>query len=140
VEKKAEEKKRRREDSVGVTVGAILVEDGVTWMVKDVKVCDGCDKQEKKCFWRDSAWAKSCFNCHALKKTCVVGVEESEAGPSKRRRVTKGKGKETERSESESDAISALWEAIQDLKEETRGVRDAIEGLRTEFHALGEVV
>jgi hypothetical protein len=141
--KKAEEKKWRREDSVEVTVGAILVEDEVTWMVKDGKVCEGCEEKGKKCFWRDSARAKSCHNCHALKKTCMVGVEESEAGPSKKRRVTKGKGKEKERSESESDAVAEaireLKEEMREAKEETRGVRETIAGLRMEFHALGEV-
>jgi hypothetical protein len=147
-EKKAEGKKRGREDSVGVTVGAILVEDGVTWYVREGQVCEGCVKAEEKCFWRDSARATACLHCKVNKKTCVggVGKEASEAGPSKKRRVTKGKGKEKEKekSESESDAISALWEAIRDLKEETRevkeetrGVKEAVEGLREEFHALG---
>jgi hypothetical protein len=80
VEKQAEGKKQGREDLVGVTVGSMMVEDGVTWNTKEGKVCEGCEKADKKCFWRDSAWAKACHNCHTFKKMCVVGPGNDKPG------------------------------------------------------------
>ena len=119
-ERKAEGKKRGREDSVGVTVGSILVEDGVTWYIREGQVCEGCAKTEEKCFWRESPRATACHHCKVNKKTCVggVGKEVSEAGSSKKRKVTKGKGKEKSELELGADVGAALLEEIRGLREE----------------------
>src|SRR5882672_2984351 len=145
--KKAESgKKRGRDESVEVTVGSVVAEDGVKWSVRDGQVCVGCAKSGDECLWRDSPRATACRSCHAIKKTCEVGAEKDwpEAGSSKKRKVAaKGKGKEKEKSESESglgaDAGAALLGEIRGLREEIGGVREEIGGLRAEFRTLGSV-
>ena len=119
----------------------------MVWKTKEGRVCDGCDKAEVKCFWwEDLLQAKACHECSVHKKLCQengVGQMESEAGPSKKRRVvaTKGKGKEREKSEPEvgASAVAALLEEMRGVREETREVKGAITGLRDEVRALGNV-
>ncbi|KIM80446.1 hypothetical protein PILCRDRAFT_9628 [Piloderma croceum F 1598] len=94
-------KKRDREESeIEVMVGSLLEEGGVVWRTKEGRICDGCAKSGVKCFWRDdSRWAKACRECNTLKRLCTkdgVGQKGLEAGPSKKRKVDKGKGKEKE--------------------------------------------
>ena len=150
--KKAESgKKRGREESVEVTVGNMLAEDGVVWSVKEGQVCVGCTKSGEKCLWRDSPRATACRACHAIKKTCEVRAEKDgpEAGSSKKSKVAaKGKGKEKSESESGlgADAGAALLGEIRGLRQEIGGVRqeiggvrEEIVGLRVEFRSLGNV-
>ena len=116
---------RWEEREISVTIGSFLMEHGVEWMVKEGVVCDSCEKKEKKCFWRmEAGKGKACLACHDLKKSCVASrVEESEteAGPSKKRKVErKGKGKVKVATPvsrvADSVTIDVLWDILKELK------------------------
>ena len=79
-------------------------------------------KREKKCLWPEATLrTKACHSCSALKVKCVVPGEESEAGPSKKRKVAvdkgKGKAKEVKVMKSEPEF------GFRELVEELRGLR-----------------
>ena len=96
------------EDGVGETiVGAIMVRNGVMWVVREGKECGNCMSGHKKCLWRDGVKdtgrrATACYHCNHSKKSCGSVRDVSEtvegSGPKKRGRTTaeKGKGKEKE--------------------------------------------
>src|SRR5258705_192593 len=146
-------KKRSREDSVDVTVGSMMEEDGVMWFLKEGRICKWCAKAGEKCFWREASRAKACRRCHLMKKTCtaaeavtevmeVTGV--TEAGPSKKRKVapSKGKGKEKEKTtetEIGEEIGTALLEEMRGMRTEMAGVRESVEGLRAEFRTLAGI-
>jgi len=139
-------KKRSREESVEVTVGAMLEEDGVVWHLKEGRICKWCAKAGEKCFWREVQWATACQRCHMLKKTCAaaeVMTEVTEAGPLKKRKVAppKGKGKEKEKMETEmgEETGAALLAEMRGMRTEMVGVRESIEGLCAEFQTLANV-
>ena len=70
----------------------------------------------------EAGQGKACLACHNLKKSCSAsGAEESEAAPSKKRRVEgKGKGKEKvatlNSGVAESTAMDVLWDILAELK------------------------
>ena len=127
-------KRGHEEREISVTVGSFLTAHGVEWMVKEGMVCELCEK-ERKCFWRmEARQGKACLACHNLKKNCSAGGAEeleTEAGPSKRRKVEgKGKGKEKAASPNsrvaESTATDVLWDILKELK----GLRVEVGDLR----------
>src|SRR6202521_5037378 len=137
---KAEKAKKRtleESDEIDVTVGSFLEENGVTWGMKEGKVCTSCRKADKKCFWRmDPARGKACFACTASKKTCKLGGAEQEPGPSKRRKVTESKGKGREKIGVPAVSGSVTPDVWEGILSELRGMREEVvselRGLRTE--------
>src|SRR5882724_6024125 len=146
-------KKRDREESVEVTVGTMISEDGIMWYLKEGRVCKWCEKAGAKCFWRDAQRAKACRRCHSMKKTCLpaeVTTEATEvtavteAGPSKKRKVAppKGKGKEKEKAmetEVGEEIGMALLEEMRGMRTEMAGVKESVEGLWADFRALASI-
>src|SRR5882724_4477 len=137
-------KKRSREESVEVTVGAMISEDGVMWYLKEGRVCKWCEKAGAKCFWRDAQRAKACRRCHSMKKTCLPAEVATEAGPSKKRKVAppKGKGKEKEKAtetEVGEEIGMALLEEMRGMRTEMAGVKESVEGLQVDFCALASI-
>ena len=113
-------KRGRKEREISVTIGSFLTEHGVEWMVKEVVMCESCEKKEKKCFWRmEARQGKACLACHNLKKSCSARAEELEvdAGPLKKRRV-EGKGKVVTPNSrvAESVTTDVLWDILKELK------------------------
>src|SRR5882762_422868 len=153
---KAEKAKKRtldESDEIDVTVGSFLEENGVTWGMKEGKVCTSCRKADKKCFWRmDPARGKACYACTVSKKICKLGgaeqePEQSEPGPSKRRKVmeSKGKGKEKIGVLAVSGSVTPdVWEMmlseLRGMKEEVvselRGLRTEVAEVRSETHKV----
>jgi len=153
---KAEKAKKRtleESDEIDVTVGSFLEENGVTWGMKEGKVCTSCRKADKKCFWRmDPARGKACYACTVSKKICKLGgaeqePEQSEPGPSKRRKVTesKGKGKEKIGVPAVSGSVTPdVWEKIlselrgmkEEVVSELRGLRTEVAEVRSETHKV----
>ena len=76
-----------------------MLDGNVMWRMKAGRICGECQKRERKCLWPEALpRTRACHSCSALKVKCVVPGEESEAGPSKKRKVAvdKGKGKAKE--------------------------------------------
>ena len=99
-----------------------MMDGNIVWRTKAGRICGECRKREKKCLWPEvSSRTKACHSCSALKVKCVVPGEESEAGPSKKRKVAvdKGKGKAKEVKETKSEPEFGF----QELVEELRGLR-----------------
>jgi len=100
----------------------------------------------------DPARGKACFACTASKKTCKLGgaeqePEQSEPGPSKRRKVTesKGKGKEKIGVPAVSGSVTPdVWEKIlsevrgmkEEVVSELRGWRTEVAEVRSETHKV----
>lgn len=131
------QKRGSEESTTEEIIGVILVDDGVVWKMKEGRVCASCADAERRCHWRDdNSRARSCYHCKFAKKTCAV---VGEAGLSKRKKVEgKGKQKEKEKEkvaeESELDTDSGAA-----LLAEMQGLREEVDGLRTEFRAMAEV-
>ena len=65
-----------------------MLDRKIMWRTKARRVCRECQKGEQKCLWPEaSPRTRACHSCSALKVKCVVPGEESEAGPSKKRKV-----------------------------------------------------
>ena len=118
-----------------MTIGSFLMEHRVKWMVKEGVVCESCNKEEKKCFWRmEVGQGKACLACHNLKKSCLAsGAEEleMEAGPSKKRRVEgKGKGKAKAATPTSRVAESVVVDVLRDILKELKGLGAEVGDLR----------
>ena len=119
--------------------GESAMTDGNTiWRTKAGRICWECRKREKKCLWPEaSSRTKACHSCSALKVKCVVPGEESEAGPSKKRKVAadKGKGKAKEVKETKSEPEFGFRELIEEL----RGLRQDLKEFRTDLRSTHRV-
>jgi hypothetical protein len=110
----------------------------LVWRTKAGRICKECQKRERKCLWPEaSPQTRACHSCSALKVKCVVPGEESEAGPSKKRKVAvdkgKGKAKETKVTKSEPEF------GFRELIEELRGLRQDLKELRTDLWSTHRV-
>jgi hypothetical protein len=97
-----------------------------------------CQKREKKCLWPEvSPRTKACHSCGTLKVECLVPGEESEAGPSKKRKVAvdkgKGKAKEVKVTKSEPEF------GFRELVEELRGLRQDLKDFRTDLRSTHRI-
>ena len=114
------------------TGGSTMFDGQIMWRTKARRICGECRKRDKKCLWLEAtSRTKACYSCSALKVKCVVPGEESEAGPSKKRKVAadKGKGKAKEVKETKSEPEFGF----QELVEELRGLRQDLKEFRTDL-------
>ena len=115
-----------------------MLDRKIVWRMKAGRICEECWKGERKCLWPEaSSQTKACHSCSALKVKCVVAGEESEAGPSKKRKVAvdKGKGKAKEVKETKSE----LEFGFQELVEELCRLRQDLKELRMDFRSTHRV-
>ena len=115
-----------------------MMDRNIVWRMKAGRICGECQKRERKCLWLEAtSRTKACHSCSALKVKCVVLGEESEAGPSKKRKVAtdKGKGKAKELNETKSEPEFGFWELIEEL----RGLRQDLKELRTDLQSTHRV-
>ena len=111
-----------------------MLDRKIMWRTKVGRICRECRKGERKCLWPEaSSWTKACHSCSTLKVKCIVAGEESEAGPSKKRKVAvdNGKGKTKEVKETKSEPEFGFWELVEEL----RGLRQDLKELRTDFRS-----
>src|ERR1700720_3353944 len=82
----------------GFTVlGTLTTANGGSWRAEDGRVCNPCRRLNRSCIWRqDNKKVRTCYFCQRGKISCAVDPANAEAGPSKRMRVGKGKGKARE--------------------------------------------
>ena len=128
LEKEAEER----------TGGSAMFDGNLIWRTKAGRICGECQKRERKCLWPEaSPRTRACHSCSALKVKCIVPGEESEAGPSKKRKVAvdkgKGKAKEVKVTKSEPEF------GFRELVEELRGLRQDLKELRTDLRSTHRV-
>ena len=115
-----------------------MLDGNLVWRTKAGRICGECRKREKKCLWPEAtSRTKACHSCSALKVKCVVPGEESEARPSKKRKVAadKGKGKAKEVKQTKSEPEFRFWELVEEL----RGLRQDLKELRTDFRSTHRV-
>ena len=114
------------------TGGSAMLDGNIIWRTKAGRICGECRKRERKCLWPEAtSRTKACHSCSALKVKCVVPGEESEAGPSKKRKVAadKGKGKAKEVKETKSEPEFGFRELVEEL----RGLRQDLKEFRTDL-------
>src|SRR6202030_2919950 len=119
-----ETKKRKRAGSGFTILGTLMTANGGSWRAEDGWVCNPCRRLNRSCIWRqDNKKVRTCYFCQRGKISCAVDPANAEAGPSKKMRVGKGKGKarETEpRLEDEDAGPSVRDKVLTDLLEEQR--------------------
>src|SRR6202041_3231297 len=117
-------KKRKRAGSGFTILGTLTTVDGGSWRAEDGRVCNLYRQLNKSCIWsQDNKKVCTCYFCQRGKISCAVDPANAEAGPSKKMRVGKGKGKvrETEPgSEDEVAGPSVRNKILTDLLEEQR--------------------
>src|SRR6202040_2660981 len=115
-------KKRKRAGSGFTVLGTLTTANGGLWRAEDGRVCNPCRRLNRSCIWRqDNKKVRTCYFCQRGKISCAVDLANAEAGPSKKMRVGKGKGKvrETEpRSEDEDAGPSVRDKVLTELLEE----------------------
>src|ERR1700723_647186 len=105
-----EMKKRKRAASSYTILGTLTVNGG-SWRAEDRRVCNPCRRLNWSCVWRqDNKKVRTCYFCQRGKISCLVDPANAEAGPSKKMRGGKGKGKahETEPDSEDKDAGSSV--------------------------------
>ena len=115
-----------------------MMDGNIMWRTKAGWICGECQKREWKCLWPEAtSCTKACHSCSALKVKCVVPGEESEAGPSKKRKVAadKGKGKAKEVKETKSKPEFGFRELVEEL----RGLRQDLKELWTDLWSTHRV-
>src|ERR1700719_4028687 len=117
-------KKRKRTGSGFTVLGTLTTANGGSWRAEDGWVCNLCRRLNRSCIWRqDNKKVRTCYFCQRGKISCSVDAANAEAGPSKKMRVGKGKGKvhETEPgSEDEVAGPSVRNKILTDLLEQQR--------------------
>ena len=111
-----------------------MFDGNVIWRTKAGRICGECQKRERKCLWPEATpCTKACHSCSALKVKCVVPGEESEAGPSKKRKVAtdKGKGKAKEVKVTKSEPEFGFRELVEELRGLRQDLRDFWTDLRS---------
>src|ERR1700722_14928525 len=119
-----ETKKRKRTGSRVTIVGTLTTADGGLWRAENGRVCNLCHRLNKSCIWRqENKKEHTCYFCQRSKISCAVDPANAEAGPSKKMRVGKGKGKAREMEPgSEDEVVGPLVrnKILTDLLEEQR--------------------
>src|ERR1700720_1455707 len=92
-----ETKKCKWARSGDTILGTLTMVNGGSWRAEDGRVCNPCRQLDRSCIWRqDNRKVRTCYFCQRGKVSCAVDPANAEAGPSKRMRVGKGKGKARE--------------------------------------------
>ena len=115
-----------------------MLDGNIVWRTKAGRICGECRKREKKCLWPEAtSRTKACHLCSALKVKCIVPGEESEAGPSKKRKVAgdKGKGKAKEVKETKSEPEFGFRELVEELQ----GLRQDLREFRTDLRSTHRI-
>src|ERR1700720_1890805 len=119
-----ETKKWKRAGSGFTILGTLTTANGGLWRAEDGRVCNPCRWLNRSCIWRqDNKKVQTCYFCQRGKISCLVDPANTEAGPSKKMRVGKGKGKACEMEpESEDEVAGPLVrdKILTDLLEEQR--------------------
>src|ERR1700723_4435668 len=96
-------KKRKHAGSGFTILGTLTTANGGSWRAEDGWVCNPCRQLNRSCVWRqDNKKVHTCYFCQRGKISCTVDLANTEAGPSKKLKVAKGKEKARE-SEPESE-------------------------------------
>src|ERR1700720_2582559 len=119
-----ETKKRKRAGSGFTILGTLTTANGGSWRAEDGRVCNPCRRSNRSCIWRqDNKKVCTCYFCQRGKISCAVDPVNAEAGPSKKMRVGKGKGKarKTEPKSEDKDAGPSVRDKVLiELLEEQR--------------------
>src|ERR1700720_3613386 len=119
-----ETKKRKRAGSRFTILRTLTTANGGSWRAEDGQVCNPCRRLNRSCIWRqDNKMVQTCYFCQRDKISCSVDPANMEAGPSKKMRGWKGKGKarETEpESEDEGTDPSVRDKVLTELLEQQR--------------------
>src|ERR1700723_3544654 len=117
-----ETKKRKRTGSGFTILGTLTMANRGSWRAEDGRVCNPCRRLNRSCIWRqDNKKVRTCYFCQRGKISCAVDPANAEAGPSKRMRVGKGKGKACKmepKSEDKDAGPSVRDKALIELLEE----------------------
>src|ERR1700720_1803065 len=104
-----ETKKRKCAGSGFTILGTLTTANGGSWRAEDGWVCNPCRRLNRSCIWRqDNKKVRTCYFCQRGKISCSVDPAIAEAGPLKKMRVVKGKGKAWETELDMEDKIAGL--------------------------------
>src|SRR3984957_20573185 len=119
-----ETKKWKHAGSGFTILGTLTTADGGSWRAENGRVCNPCHRLSKSCIWRqDNKKVRTCYFCQHGKISCAVDPINAEAGPSKKMKVGKGKGKARETEPGLEDEVagpSVRDKLLTDLLEEQR--------------------
>src|ERR1700720_3886383 len=102
-----ETKKRKHAGSGFTILGTLTTVDGGSWRAENGRVCNPCRQLNRSCIWRqDNKKVRTCYFCQRGKISCAVDPINAKAGPSKKMKMGKGKGKACEMEPGSEDKVA----------------------------------